>query len=362
MYPLIVALIAAAIIAIVSFLWRKLFFGGRGDKIEIKGLKPGDVVTIQKYDYQDGVPDSPVRTVRDSFQKARDHLARDDFHSAIKYFKEAIESETDPERKGALHLQIGNALYTLRLYDKAMDSYTTALKYAKQGGDLEGEASALGSIANTYLDKPASDVTERGENVRTAVKNYIEALKIFTVKNYTVQYAMTQNNLGTAYTYLPSATPEERAENVRKAIACYKAALEIRKKDEYPVDFAMTQNNLGTAYTDLPSATPEERAENVRKAIACYKAALEIRKKDEYPVQYATTQNNLGTAYTDLPSATAEERAENVRKAIACYKAALEIRKKDEYPVQYATTQNNLGTAYTYLPSATPEERAENVR
>ncbi|MEW6200609.1 MAG: tetratricopeptide repeat protein, partial [bacterium] len=115
------------------------------------------------------------------------------------------------------------------------------------------------------------------------------------------------------------------------------------KKDEYPVQYATTQNNLGTAYTYLPSATPEERAENVRKAIACYKAALEIYKKDEYPVDFAMTQNNLGTAYTDLPSATAEERADNVKKAIACYKAALEIYKKNEYPQYFCQTAENLG-------------------
>jgi tetratricopeptide (TPR) repeat protein len=144
---------------------------------------------------------------------------------------------------------------------------------------------------------------------------------------------------------LPAATPEERAKNVEQAIECYRAALEIRKKDEYPVDYAMTQNNLGTAYADLPAATPEERAKNIRAVIDCFRAVLEIYKEDEYPVQYAMTQNNLGAAYTDLPAATPEERTKNIRAAIECFRAALEISRKDEYPQDYCQTAANLGLA-----------------
>ena len=319
-------------------------------------------LTLPAIDYQDGVSESPVPKVRELFEVGREHVKKGEFREAIGVFEACLGFEKDNEKRGAIYIQTGNCYYRLRRYQEAGRFYSDGLEEAQKAGDIEGQGSALGSIANTFMLRPAADGATRGNNVREAVKCYKKALKFFSRDEYPVDYATTQNNLGNAYTDLPSATAEERAKNVRSAIACFKAALEIYAKDEYPVDYAMTQNNLANAYTDLLSATADERAGNVRSAIACYKAALEIYKKDEYPVQYAGTQNNLGLALTYLPSATAEERAKNVRKAIACYKAALEIYKKDAYPVDYAMTQNNLGSAYTDLPSATAEERAGNVR
>ena len=313
--------------------------------VYIERVEPGATVNINVIDYQDGVSKAEKSEVREFFQKALAHYAKKEFEEAIKDFANCLELEEDSEKRGALNLQIGNCYYEQQMYTKAAEFYAAGLRESRKAKDSQGEASNLGSIANTYMLRPASSGAVRGDNVRKAVEHYNSALKIFKKDEYPVKYALIQNNLGTAYTDLPSATAEEKARNVRAAIDCYRAALEIYKKDEYPVECAATQNNLGNAYTNLPSATAEERAKNVRAAIDCYRAALEIRKKDEYPVEYAMTQNNLGNAYADLPAATAEERAKNVRAAIDCYRSALEIRKKDEYPQYYCQTAANLGLA-----------------
>ena len=324
---------------------------------QIKGIsftaEPGATINVNIFDYQDGVSQTEIPQVKGLFDKARAHLAKNEFRKAIAQFSSCLKLEKDPEKKGALNTQIGNCYYELRLYLKAAQFYAAGLREARKANDAEGQASNLASIGNTYCLRPAGTGQARGANVLKAVENYVRALEFFPKDKYPVQYATTQHNLGTAYTDLPSATPEQRAENVTKAIQCYQAALEIHKKDEYPLDYAMTQNNLGNAYKYLPSATPEQHAENVTKAIQCYQAALEIYKKDEYPVQYATTQNNLGVAYTDLPSATPEQRAENVTKAIQCYQAALEIHKKDEYPQDYCFTAANLGMALASIDQKT---------
>jgi len=330
--------------------------------VHIERVEPGATVNIYPIDYQDGVSQAEKSEVRELFAKARAHYARGEFREAIKDFTQCFDLEEDSEKRGALNLQIGNCYYEQRKYLKAAESYAAGLRESRKAKDLQGEASNLASIANTYINRPASSGKARGDNVWKAVEYCRNALKVFDKDEYPIEYAATQNNLGNAYRDLPAATAEERAKNIRAAIECYGAALEIYKKDEYPVEYAGTQNNLGATYTNLPAATPKERAKNIKAAIECYLAALEIFKKDEYPVEYATTRNNLGNAYTYLPSATSEERAENVRNAIECYKAALEIRKKDEYPVDYATTQNNLGGTYMDLPATTAEERAENIK
>ena len=272
-----------------------------GDKsIVIGRVEPGATVNINVIDYQDGVTQSTNEKVRSLFSEARAFYSRGEYSKAIEKFMFCLNLEKDTEKLGAINIQIGNCSYKLGHFIKAAEFYGAALRESRKANDKEGEASALVSIANTYLRRPSSDGLARGNNVRRAVENYQKALKIFQKDEYPVEYAMTQNNLGTAYTDLPSATAEERAENVRKAIQCYQNALEIRKKDEYPVDYAMTQNNLGNAYMALPSATAEEKAENVKKAIQCYQNALEIRKKDEYPQDYCFSAANLGMALISI--------------------------------------------------------------
>lgn len=214
---------------------------------------PGSNVTI--YNYQDGVAESPKENVRKLFEEGRQSAQGGDYKGAIEHFSKILDMEDDPEKRGALYIQIGNSFYSLRQYVKAHEFYAKALNEAEKAGDTEGKGAALGAIANTYMMRPASDASRRGENVRTAVEFYSQALSIFPKDAFPIQFAMTQNNLGNAYTDLPSATTEERAANVRKAIACYQAALDIYRKDEYPVDFAMTQNNLGNALKALPSSS-----------------------------------------------------------------------------------------------------------
>ncbi len=330
-----------------------------GDVSEGATVIVGENVTVNIYYYVDGLPEAPNVEVRGLFEEGRQLCAGGKYREAIRGFEKCLGLEADQKKRGALGLQIGNCYYGMRQYVKAAEYYALGLRESREAGDPEGEASNLGSIANTYLERPAGTIASRGENVREAVKHYFAVLEIYKKDEYLVQYATTQNNLGNAYRDLPSATAEERAKNVRAAIDCYRVALEIYKKGKYAVDYAMTQNNLANVYTELPSATAEERAKNVRAAIDCCREALEIYKKDEYPVDYAMTQNNLGNVYRDLPSATAEERAKNVRVAIDCYREALEIFKKDEYPVEYAMTQNNLGNAYRHLPSGTGEKNVK---
>jgi tetratricopeptide (TPR) repeat protein len=223
-----------------------------GDKTIVIGkVEPGATVNINVFDYQDGVAQSIDERVRRFFSEARTFYSKGEYSKAIEKFILCLGLEKDREKLGAINLQIGNCYYELRHFIKAAEFYGVALREAHKANDKEGEASALGSIANTYMDRPASDGLARGNNVRQAVENYQQALKIFQKDEYPVQYATTQNNLGTAYIALPSATAEERAENVRKAIQCYQNALEIRRKEKYPQDYCQTSANLGLALMSI---------------------------------------------------------------------------------------------------------------
>ena len=220
----------------------------KGIDINIGRIESGATLVIN---YVDGLPESPIPEVRNLFETGRQYYQEGELNDAIDAFKSCLALEKDHKKLGALNLQIGNCYYGLRHYIKAAEFYALGLRESRQADDRQGEASNLASIANTYLMRPASTGAARGDNVRQAVHNYQNALKILVKDEYPVQYATTQNNLGTAYADLPAATPEQRAQNVRDAIACYKAALEIYKKDEYPQYYCETAANMGLILAEI---------------------------------------------------------------------------------------------------------------
>jgi tetratricopeptide (TPR) repeat protein len=82
--------------------------------------------------------------------------------------------------------------------------------------------------------------------------------------------------------------------NLEKAIQSYQEALRIRTLESYPIDYATTQNNLGTAYADL--ALVRDKEENLEKAIQSYQEALRAFTEDRYPIDYSRTMRNLARA------------------------------------------------------------------
>ena len=112
----------------------------------------------------------------------------------------------------------------------------------------------------------------RRDNSQRAVSAYEEALRVYTLEDFPMDYGMTQNNLGAAYGTL--AEVEEKGENCGRAIGAYEEALRVYTLEDFPMDYGMTQNNLGTAYSTL--AEVEEKGENCRRALEAYRQALGV--------------------------------------------------------------------------------------
>ncbi len=75
------------------------------------------------------------------------------------------------------------------------------------------------------------------------------------------------------------------------AIAAYRDALEEFTRERVPLQWAMTQNNLGTALSTLGQR--ESGTARLEEAVAAYRDALEEWTRERVPLQWATTQNNL---------------------------------------------------------------------
>ncbi len=209
----------------------------------------------------------------------------------------------------------------------------------------------VGAVQNSlgilYQEHPLGD---RRKNLKHAVEAYEAALVYYIPETEPLDYAMTQNNLGSAYWLL--AQIEDREANLKRSVAAYEAALVYRTSEAAPLDYAGTQNNLGSTYRDL--AQIEDRAGNLRRAVAAYEAALVYYTAEAAPLNYAGTQNNLGLAYCDL--AQIEDREANLKRAVAAYEAALVYYTAEAAPLDYAMTQNNLGIVYSDLAAIEDQE------
>ncbi len=87
------------------------------------------------------------------------------------------------------------------------------------------------------------------------------------------------------------------------AIHLYRLALADSPRERVPLDWAMTQNNLGTALWRLGGR--ESGTARLEEAVAAYRAALEEMTRERVPLQWAHSEHtsaNVLAALAKLPS------------------------------------------------------------
>ena len=272
----------------------------------------------------------------------------------FKKAEEKIENLKDKKHKlytkaKTLH-NIGCAFKELMQWENALKYFEDSLKETIKLDDNLIKADTLYSISLIYfqLNKPKIAI----EKLLQCNRAYQEALKVYTLDNFPMDYAMIQNNLGNTYRSL--AKVKDRVVNCEKAIQAFHEALKVYTPEDFPMNYAITQNNLGTAFGTL--AEVQDKAENCNLAIQYYLEALKVYTLDNFPMDYAMIQNNLGNTYRSL--AKVKDRVVNCEKAIQAFHEALKVYTPEDFPMNYAITQNNLGTAFGTL--AEVEDKAGN--
>ena len=269
---------------------------------------------------------------------------------SAEYIEEVIKEVENLEKEASTHMPSGiysmiaslyislsektewkNIPTIIDYYNQSMRIFERILKFEP---DATLKSQTKKKIGDIYWD--LSQYQHKAENCNKAIRAYKEALKVYTLDRFPMDYAMTQNNLGNAYSTL--AEVEAKAENCKKAIRAYREALKVYTLDRFPMQYAMTQNNLGTAYGTL--AQVEAKAENCKKAIKACEEALKVYTLACFPMDYAGTQNNLGAAYSTL--AEVEAKAENCKKAIKACEEALKVFTKEDFPEIFPLVEHNI--------------------
>jgi tetratricopeptide (TPR) repeat protein len=284
---------------------------------------------------------------------------------AIESFKKALEMQAaQPETERASAQNNLGAAYTMLAESRdrrdnclrAIQAHEQAFKvFVKDEYPME-YACTLAAIGRAYYT--LSWAENKTENCLKAVKAYEEAIEYRTAALFPVQYASILNNIGEACCALAEAEEngEKQIKYLKKAIGVYCDSLNYRTFRNYPVEYAVTQNNTGSAYRLL--AALEQRKENSLLAIAAHEEALKVFSPGNLPIQYAGTLVKLGKAHVSL--AVEADKARHCTRAINYCLEALDYYDRQMYSVEYALTCFTMGDAYLLLSGAEDEE--ENLK
>jgi tetratricopeptide (TPR) repeat protein len=134
-------------------------------------------------------------------------------------------------------------------------------------------------------------------------------------------------------------------EATRSAIERYRKLAELRPRNAFPLDWATTQNNLGTALETLGER--ESGTERLKEAVKAYREALQERTRARVPLDWAAAQMNLGTALKVLGER--ESATARLEDAVAAYREALKENTRARVPLQWTMSTGSQGIALMLL-------------
>ncbi len=108
---------------------------------------------------------------------------------------------------------------------------------------------------------------------------------------------------------------------LEEAVRTYRAVLKEYVRDRMPLDWAATQNNLGSTLAIL-GARESGRA-RLEEAVTAHRSALEELTRDRVPLMWAAAKNNLAIALLSLGER--ESGTARLEEAVTAHRAALEL-------------------------------------
>jgi tetratricopeptide (TPR) repeat protein len=194
-----------------------------------------------------------------------------------------------------------------------------------------------------WLESDTGRLEEAFPAYRASLVAHRASLEERTRERVPLDWAVTQNNLGTALVALGRF--EGGNSRLEEAVAAHRAALAERPRERVPLFWAFTQSKLGYALWIL--GMRERGTVRLEEAVTAYRASLEELPRERMPASWAITQRNLGVVLQSL----GERESDTARftESVAAFRAALEEQPRERVPLQWATTQGALGTALQVL-------------
>jgi hypothetical protein len=138
-------------------------------------------------------------------------------------------------------------------------------------------------------------------------------LRTFDKTAYPKEFAIVQNNLATAFLSIPF-TDDTGKMREALAVQAFEEGLKVVTLIDHPVEYAMLQNNLGNA---LQYVSSSHRVENGFRALEAYDEALKVRTLRDMPEAYANTIANKANCLSNLPDDPENPESGNPRNVMA---------------------------------------------
>lgn len=123
-----------------------------------------------------------------------------------------------------------------------------------------------------------------------------------------------------------------------ESAAAYRQVLAAWTRDRVPLDWAMTQNNLGTALWTLGAR--ESGTARLAEAVDAYRLALQEYTRDRVPLDWAGTQLNLGLALEVL--ANRRHDPAGMEAALAAMRNAADFFREDGVSYWLPIAEKNI--------------------
>jgi tetratricopeptide (TPR) repeat protein len=335
-----------------------------GEQTNVPDERLGEVLTKVANDYKRLLAQSQVLnptndTARRLVTQAKAEIEGGHFEQAHDLLRQATLSQVaaaEEARKLRQQAQVAEEAELLGAAESTAvegDLALTERRYA-EAADLFGRAAGYVPPSHPedhvgYLGRQADALYRQGDELGNngaavaAIESYRNILTITPRERVPLDWAMAQNNLGTALSTLGER--ESGTSRLEEAVEAYRAALQERTRERVPLDWAMTQNNLGTALFRLGER--ESGTSRLEQAVEAYRAALEEGSRERVPLDWAMTQNNLGTALFRLGER--ESGTSRLEEAVKAYRAALEEWTPEAASYWHEAAQSSLARCLALL-------------
>jgi tetratricopeptide (TPR) repeat protein len=258
---------------------------------------------LQRYKEPNGENFAALRSELDNFTGAVNWAMTVSRYVDVEKFADWLYRGFDSDTTdGFLHLQ-GYASLATNLMQRAADA-------AEALGEKRHQAAYLGSLGSAYRDLG---------QVKTGMKYYRQALKIYRDLGDTPGEGVTMGRIGIAYRMLGQAEP---------AIDHLQQALDIAQRYKDQRAEGINLANMGIAHRLVG---------RVDQTITFLERALEIARKRGDKRGEAINLGNIGDAYRDL---------NDVNRAIKYYEQALSLSKESRDRRGSGINLGRLGDAY----------------
>jgi tetratricopeptide (TPR) repeat protein len=233
-------------------------------------------------------------------------MAASQWDQAIEHFRKA-QAKASGAQLVPIHNQTGVCHYVQGRPDDALKDFEESARLAKEYGDEQGEAPALGNIGVIHHDCG---------DVGTALKQLREALAIVRKSGDQRAEAPYLINIGNIY--------RDRGEP-DKALKLYEDALAISRANGDKPGVASCLGCIGSSYCDK---------DELGKALQYYEKALAASRETEDRWGMAICLGNIGSIH--------RYRGE-LDEALLHYEGALALEREIGYKVGLATELGNVG-------------------